>query len=130
LRAKEEHMRAAICRAWGLPETLVVDELSAPVPGPGQVVVDVAAAVNFTDVLMLQNRYRLSATPPIVPGSVFAGVVREARVGVETLRAGQRVCGVAFVGAFAECIAVPAASLTVLPDAVDPPDTSGGCACG
>jgi NADPH2:quinone reductase len=113
-------MRAAICRAYGPPEALAVDDLPAPVAGPGQVVVGVAAAaVNFTDVLMLQNRYQLSATPPFVPGSEFAGVVREVGAGVETLRPGQRVCGVTFVGAFAEQVAVPAASLTLLPDEID-----------
>ena len=113
-------MRAAVCRAYGPPETLVVDELAAPCARAGEAVVYVtAAAVNFTDVLMLQNRYQLSATPPFVPGSEFAGVVREVGEGVETLRPGQRVCGVTFVGAFAERIALPAASLTVLPDAID-----------
>jgi NADPH2:quinone reductase len=84
------------------------------------VVVDVqAAAVNFTDVLMLQNRYQLSATPPFVPGSEFAGVVHAMGPGVHAPLPGTRVSGVTFVGAFAERIAVPAASLTVLPDEVD-----------
>jgi NADPH2:quinone reductase len=116
----EDHMRAALCRAYGPPETLVVDEIAAPHAKAGEVVVEVvAAAVNFTDVLMLQSRYQLSATPPFVPGSEFAGVVREVGVGVETPRAGQRVCGVTFVGAFAERVAVSAASLTLLPDGID-----------
>jgi NADPH2:quinone reductase len=84
------------------------------------VVVDVAAAaVNFTDILILQNRYQLSATPPFVLGSEFAGVVRSLGPGVDGVRVGQRVCGVTLVGAFAEQVAVPATSLTVLPDAVD-----------
>lgn len=113
-------MRAAVCRVYGPPETLVVDDLAAPEPAAGQVVIDVhAAAVNFTDVLMLQNRYQLSATPPFVPGSEFAGVVRTLGPGVEAPAPGTRVCGVTFVGAFAERVAVPAASLTVLPDHVD-----------
>jgi NADPH2:quinone reductase len=113
-------MRAAVCRAYGPPETLAIDDVQAPEATPGNVVVDVAAAaVNFTDVLMLQNRYQLSATPPFVPGSEFAGVVAAVGQGVEALRPGMRVCGVTFVGAFAERIAVPAASLTVLPDHVE-----------
>jgi NADPH2:quinone reductase len=83
-------------------------------------VVDVrVAAVNFTDVLLLQNRYQLSATPPFVPGSEFAGVVREVGRDVGGIAVGQRVCGVTFVGAFAERVAVPAASLTVLPEHAD-----------
>jgi NADPH2:quinone reductase len=115
-----ETMRAVVCRGYGSPETLVVEEMPAPPPEPGLAVVDVgAAAVNFTDLLMLQNRYQLSATPPFVPGSEFAGIVRAVGPGVEAVRPGQRVCGVTFVGAFAERVAVPAASLTVLPDHVD-----------
>jgi NADPH2:quinone reductase len=113
-------VRAAICRAYGAPDTVVVDEMPAPDAGPGQAVVDVAAAaVNFTDVLILQNRYQLSATPPFVPGSEFAGVVRSVGPGVDGVRVGQRVSGVTLVGAFAEQIAVPATSLTVVPDHVD-----------
>jgi NADPH2:quinone reductase len=115
-----ETMRAVVCRDYGSPETLVVEEVPAPAPDPGAAVVDVrAAAVNFTDLLMLQNRYQLSATPPFVPGSEFAGVVRAVGAGVEAVGPGQRVCGVTFVGAFAERVAVPAASLTVVPDHVD-----------
>ncbi|HWP67174.1 MAG TPA: alcohol dehydrogenase catalytic domain-containing protein, partial [Candidatus Limnocylindria bacterium] len=115
-----ERMQAVVCRAYGAPDTLAVVETDAPGVAPGQVVVDVeAAAVNFTDLLMLQNRYQLSATPPFVPGSEFAGVVRAVGPGVDGLRPGTRVSGVTFVGAFAERVAVPAASLTVLPDHVD-----------
>jgi NADPH2:quinone reductase len=113
-------MRAALCRTYGPPETLTVEDVAGPEVAAGQAVVDVqVAAVNFTDVLVLQNRYQLSATPPFVPGSEFAGVVREVGEGVAALRPGQRVCGVAFVGAFAERVAVPVASLTPLPDAID-----------
>jgi NADPH2:quinone reductase len=113
-------MRAVLCRAYGPPETLVVDRVPRPEIEPGSALVDVdAAAVNFTDVLMMQNLYQLSATPPFVPGSEFAGVVRAIAPGVEGPRPGQRVCGVTFVGAFAEQVTVPAASLTVLPDHVD-----------
>jgi NADPH:quinone reductase len=113
-------MKAVVCRTYGPPETLAVDDVAVAEATAGQVVVDVAAAaVNFTDVLMLQNRYQLSATPPFVPGSEFAGIVRAVGAGMHALRLGQRVCGVTFVGAFAEQVAVPAASLTVLPDHVD-----------
>ena len=113
-------MRAAMCRAYGPPDTLVIDDVDAPGASPGQAVIDVqAASVNFTDVLILQNRYQLSARPPFVPGSEFAGVVRAVGPGVDAVRPGDRVCGVTLVGAFAERIAVPAASLTVLPAHVD-----------
>jgi NADPH2:quinone reductase len=113
-------MRAVVCRAHGGLETLAVEDMSTPVATEGHAVVEVqAAAVNFTDVLVVQNRYQLSATPPFVPGSEFAGVVCAVGPGVDTLPVGTRVCGVTFVGAFAERVAVPATSLTVVPEHVE-----------
>jgi len=113
-------MRAAVCRTYGPPEELRIEDLPEPVPGPGQVVVAVhAAAVNFPDVLILANRYQVSVPLPFSPGSEFAGVVAAVGPGVDSPRPGDRVFGAAFVGAFAERIAVPASSLTVLPDGAD-----------
>jgi NADPH2:quinone reductase len=118
--AGDGRMRAVVCRAYGPPESVALEATEAPRPGPGQVVIDVAAAaVNFTDVLLLQNRYQISATPPFVPGSEFAGLVGEVASDVTSVAPGQRVCGATFVGAFAERVVVPASSLTVLPDHVD-----------
>ena len=55
-------MRALLCKAHGLPETLRVEELPSPVPGPGQVLIDVkAAGVNFPDALIIQNKYQLQS---------------------------------------------------------------------
>ena len=52
-------MRALICKEWGPPETLTVESLPDPVPGPGEVVIEVkAAGVNFPDVLVVQNKYQ------------------------------------------------------------------------
>ena len=48
-------MKAVRCNAWGLPETLVVEDIPAPVPKAGEVLLDInAASVNFPDVLMIQ----------------------------------------------------------------------------
>jgi len=113
-------MRALLCREYGLPEKLVVADLPDPVVGEGQVVVDVrAAAVNFPDYLMIQNKYQVSMPLPFVPGSEFAGVVSAVGPAAGDWRVGDRVCGASFVGAFGERIAVPGASLTAVPPAVD-----------
>lgn len=113
-------MRAAVCRAYGPPESLVVEELPAPAPGPGQVVVEIhAAALNFPDVLVIANRYQVSAPTPFIPGSEFSGVVVELGSDVHDLAVGDRVFGATFVGAFAERIAVAASSLTRLEPATD-----------
>ena len=95
-------MRAAVCRAYGPPEDLVVEDVADPVPGPGQVVVRVhAAAVNFPDVLMIEGKYQVKAPPPFTPGSELAGEVIAVGEGT-ALRPGQRVSATTFVGAFAE----------------------------
>lgn len=83
------------------------------------VVAVAAAAANFPDVLILENRYQISVPTPFVPGSEFAGEVVEMGDGVDGLRIGDRVYGASLVGAFAERIEVPASSLTMVPDGVD-----------
>lgn len=67
-------MRALVCRDYGLPETLRVEEWPDPVPGPGQVLIAVqAAGVNFTDVLSTGGRSQLARHLPMIPGVEAAG---------------------------------------------------------
>jgi NADPH2:quinone reductase len=113
-------MRAVVCREYGPPESLSVESVPDPIPGEGQVLVDVkAAAVNFPDLLILENRYQVRASLPFVPGSELAGIVRQSGPGVTGFSAGERVFGQTFVGAFAEKAALPAAGLTRVPEDVD-----------
>ena len=114
-------MRAAVCKEYGDPDQLTIETVPAPVAGSGHVLIDVhAAAVNFTDLLILQNRYQLSATPPFIPGSEVAGVVGQIGSAVEGVRPGDLVCGQTLIGAFAEQVVLPAGSVTVLPSQTDP----------
>lgn len=113
-------MRAAVCREYGEPGVVTVEEIEPPALGPGDVRVAVhAAAVNFPDVLLVANRYQLKVPTPFVPGSEFAGVVIEAGADTSGIAAGDRVFGTTMVGAFAEEAVVAAASLTPAPDGVD-----------
>jgi len=105
-------MRAAMVRAYGPPESITVEDLPDLEPGPGEVVVDVqAASINYPDVLIAANQYQVSVPPPFTPGSEFAGTVRSVGDGVTSVAPGDRVVGSTFVGAFAEQVKVPAASL-------------------
>ena len=113
-------MRAAVCKEYGAPETVTVEEVAAVVPGAGEVVVRVAAAaVNFPDVLFVANQYQVSVPVPFTPGSEFAGEVVTVGEGASDLSVGQRVFGSVMVGAFAEEVLAPAASLTPAPDGVE-----------
>ena len=116
-------MKAVLCKQFGPPETLVVEELPSPRPGPGEVVVSVkAASVNFPDVLVIQNKYQVKATPPFTPGSEFAGVVKEVGAGVAQVKPGDRVLGAGSSGGFAEECLVPAgARLVPIPSSMDFP---------
>ena len=110
-------MRAVLCRAFGPPESLVVEDLPDPAPGPGQVVVDVAfTALNFFDTLIIQNRYQVKPELPFSPGAEFAGRVAQLGEGVTTLRVGQRVAGYVGYGACRTRVVAPASRLIPAPD--------------
>jgi NADPH:quinone reductase len=113
-------MKAVLCRQFGPPETLTVEELPSPRPGPGEAVVSVkAASVNFPDVLIIQNKYQVKPPLPFSPGSELAGVVKEVGEGVTRAKPGDRVIAFASYGAFAEECLVPAARLVPLPEGMD-----------
>jgi NADPH2:quinone reductase len=96
-----------------------VEEVPEPALRAGDVLVEVrAASVNFPDVLMVANQYQVSIPVPFTPGSEFAGVVLEVADDVRSVQVGDRVCGAAFMGAFAERTTARASGLTPVPDAV------------
>ena len=113
-------MKAVVCKQYGPPESLVIEELPSPRPAAGEVVVSVkAASVNFPDVLIIQNKYQFKPPLPFSPGSELAGMVKEVGAGVTGWRAGDRVIAFTTYGAFAEEVKTEAARLLPLPDAMD-----------
>jgi NADPH2:quinone reductase len=111
-------MRAVVCRSYGAPEDLVIEDVPDPVPGPGQLLVRVrAAAVNFPDVLFIAGKYQVKIPPPFIPGNEIAGEVIAAGEGAR-LRPGQRVSGTTF-GAFAEQALLDASQAELMPDDAD-----------
>ncbi len=113
-------MKAVLCKQFGPPESLVVEEVAEPAAGKGQVVVDIrAASVNFPDVLVIQNKYQVKPPLPFSPGSEMAGVVRSLGEGVTNVKPGDRVIAFSAYGAFAERAAVDAARLIPIPEGMD-----------
>jgi len=119
-------VRALVARAFGPPETLGVEDLPVPEPGPGEALVRVrAAALNFFDTLLIENRYQFKPTPPFSPAAEFAGAVEALGEGVEGLRVGERVVGYLGWGAAREYVTAPARGLTRIPDGV-PDEAAAG----
>src|SRR5258708_2224552 len=82
-------MKAVLCKQYGPPESLVIEDLPSPKPGPGEVVISVkAASVNFPDVLIIQNKYQFKPPLPFSPGSELAGVVKAVGTGLSGLKPG------------------------------------------
>jgi NADPH2:quinone reductase len=112
-------MRAVRCHELTGPKSLRVDEVPAPTPGSGEVLIEVrAAGVNFPDVLLTYGKYQFKADPPFIPGGEAAGIVRAVGAAVTEVAPGDRVATTMMSGAFAEQIVVPEAAVVKLPDAV------------
>lgn len=112
-------MKAVLCTEFGPPESLNLAEVPDPVPGPGEVVIDVAtASLNFPDLLVIRGQYQYKAEPPFVPGMEASGTVSALGEGVAHLSIGQRVAAVGLVGAFAEKWVVDAATCIPIDDSV------------
>jgi len=113
-------MKAIVCKDWGPPDSLELQDLPDLVPEAGEVVVDVrAAGVNFPDVLTVQGKYQYRPELPFTPGNEFAGTVRAVGAGVSTFKAGDQVIGFARSGAFAEQVRAPAEVLMPMPSDMD-----------
>lgn len=108
-------MKIAQAHELGGPENLVLEDIEAPRPGPGEIRLKVkAAGVNFADSLILKGQYQMKTVFPIRPGGEVCGEILELGEGVERLKCGQRVIAFSRTGGFAqECVA-PAASAQVV----------------
>ena len=110
-------MRAIVARAVGPPEDLTTEDLPDPLPGPGEVLVDMrAAAVNFPDLLVIEGKYQIIPPHPFVPGKEGAGVVAAVGEGVAGLAVGDRVMVQVEWGTYAEKLAVAADHCFPIPD--------------
>ena len=111
-------MRALLSKAPGGPETLELSEVADPAAGKGQVVVAVeACAINYPDVLIIEDRYQFKPERPFAPGGEIAGVIESVGEGVTGWSVGDRVIAVIGHGGLAEKVAVDAHRLNRLPAA-------------
>jgi putative PIG3 family NAD(P)H quinone oxidoreductase len=113
-------VRAVIAPEPGGPEALVVADLPDPVPGSGEVVIDLAAtAVNRADTLQRQGHYPPPPGASQVLGLECSGVVSAVGPDVERWSVGDRVCALLAGGGYAEKVPAPAGQVMPVPDGVD-----------
>jgi NADPH2:quinone reductase len=112
-------VKALVCSAFGDLDTLEVKDIPPPVPGPGQIAIEVrASALNFPDALMVQGRYQIRPTLPFVPGLEAAGTVASLGAGVADVAVGDRVLAWLDHGGLSERCVAHAANVVRLPDAM------------
>jgi NADPH2:quinone reductase len=113
-------MKAVLCKAYGPPESLVVEDVPSAQPAAGEVVIAVkAASVNFPDVLIIENKYQFKPPLPFSPGSEVAGVVKSVGDGVTNVARGDSVMALTLYGGFAEEVKTEARRVLPLPDGMD-----------
>jgi NADPH2:quinone reductase len=113
-------MRAIVVRRTGGPEVLEAADVPDPQPGPGQLLVDVAAAgVNFMDIYQREGRPPYSPELPFVPGAEGAGTIAAAGPGVTGFAVGDRVAWTVAPASYAERALVPAEAAVPLPAGID-----------
>lgn len=113
-------MRAVLCTKWGEPADLVVGEAPNPTPGPGQVLIAVAAAgLNFADTLLIAGKYQDKPPFPFTPGLEAAGEVLATGERVTSCRPGDRVLAMLGGGAFAEQVVANETDVMAIPEAMD-----------
>jgi len=109
-------MKALLSTAPGGPETLELSELADPVAAKGQLLVRVkACAINYPDVLIIEDRYQFKPPRPFAPGGEIAGVVEAVGEGVEGWREGDRLISMLGHGGLAEKVLVDARIALPLP---------------
>jgi NADPH:quinone reductase len=113
-------MKAVLCKIFGPPDSLVIEDIEPLKPGKGQVVISVkACGVNFPDTLIIQGKYQSRPPFPFIPGSEVAGIVKEVGEGVDTVNVGDRVIAFTGVGGFAEEVIADAPRLIPMPRNMD-----------
>lgn len=113
-------MKALLCKQYGTPDSLLVEDIASLTPKADEVVIMVkACGVNFPDTLIIQGKYQFKPAFPFSPGGEVAGVVKEVGEGVTHLKAGDDVFAMPGWGGFAEELVVKANRVFRMPPKMD-----------
>jgi NADPH2:quinone reductase len=118
-------MKAVLCKEWGNPSTLVVEEIESEPLAPGEVRIAVhASGLNFADALLVAGHYQFKPSFPFSPGFEVSGVVAEVGDGVEGLTPGDRVMAALPYGGYSEEVVAPSTNVLRIPNGMDFPDAA------
>ena len=113
-------MRAILCKEWGGPEKLVLEDVPSPPLREGTVRIAVhAAGINFLDTLLIAGQYQVKPPLPFTPGAESAGVITEVGAGVTGFKPGDRVMAMTESGGYAEEVVVGVDHVFPIPDKMD-----------
>jgi len=113
-------MRAVLCKEWGGPEKLVVENVPSLPLRDGAVRIAVhAAGVNFMDTLLIAGQYQVKPPLPFTPGAESAGIITEVGKGVNGFKPGDRVLAMTENGGYAEEVVASADRVYLIPDKMD-----------
>jgi NADPH2:quinone reductase len=113
-------MKAIVCKTYGPPENLVLEEIDDPVAAENEAVVQIySASLNFPDGLQIQGKYQFQPPMPFTPGSEVGGVITSVGAGIQGFAVGDRVMATPGIGGLAEQVAVKADGLRKIPDSMD-----------
>ncbi len=118
-------MKAIVCKEFGPPEKLVLEEVPSRKIAANEVRIAVkAAGVNFPDTLIIEGKYQLKANPPFTPGAEVAGKLLEVGEKVKGLRAGDDVAAFLPTGGYAEEVIAASDGVIPIPHGMDHADAA------
>lgn len=113
-------MKAIVCKTYGPPENLTLEEIDDPIPAENEAIVQVySASLNFPDGLQIQGKYQFQPPMPFTPGSEVGGIITSVGAGIQDFAVGDRVMATPGIGGLAEQVAVKADGLRKIPDSMD-----------
>lgn len=119
-------MRAVLCKQYGPPESLVLEDLPQPILDDDQVRIQVeACGINFPDTLIIENKYQFKPPLPFSPGGEVAGVVTEVGSRVKDWKPGDRAIAMCGWGGFVDEMVIDPARLMRTPTGMDSQTAAG-----
>jgi NADPH2:quinone reductase len=113
-------MKAIVCKTYGPPENLVLEDIDDPTAAENEAVVQVySASLNFPDGLQIQGNYQFQPPMPFTPGSEVGGIIKSVGSGLKDFAVGDRVMATPGIGGLAEQVAVKADGLRKIPERMD-----------